>query len=75
MRRQWTVRRSERPDPDGQRLWDRAYQHLLIWATRQPLEEAYEKTLPCQPPPPEVNRESRSVRGSLHPASSAGSEP
>src|SRR3712207_2054077 len=31
MRCRWTVRRTTRPDPDGQRRWDRAYQAALAW--------------------------------------------
>src|SRR5215203_5413416 len=31
MRCQWTVRRTMRPTPEGQRRWDRAYQELLAW--------------------------------------------
>lgn len=74
MRRQWAVRRSERPAPDGQHRWDRAYQHLLAWATRQPVEEAH-GSLPCRPPPPEGNHESRSIREGLYPTSSADPKP
>ena len=31
MRCQWIVRRTMRPDADGQRRWDRAYQEVLAW--------------------------------------------
>ena len=31
MRRQWMVRRTMQPSPDGRRRWDRAYQELLTW--------------------------------------------
>ena len=31
MRCQWTVRRTMRPTPEGQRRWDRAYQEVLAW--------------------------------------------
>ena len=31
MRCQWTVRRTARPAPGGQRRWDRAYQEVLAW--------------------------------------------
>src|SRR4051794_31736240 len=31
MRCRWTVRRTMRPDPDGRRRWDRAYQEVLTW--------------------------------------------
>jgi hypothetical protein len=75
MRRQWTVRRGERPTPDGQHRWDRAYQHLLAWTTRQPLEEVPDEKLACQPPALEVNQESRPVCESLHPTPSADTEP
>ena len=75
MRRQWTVRRSTQQDPDGQRRWDRAYQHLLAWTTQQPVEEAHEKKCSCQPPSLEVNHESCAVCESLHPAPSADAEP
>src|SRR5918911_3625478 len=27
----WIVRRATRPDPDGQRRWDRAYLAVLAW--------------------------------------------
>ena len=31
MQCQWTVRRTMRPTPEGQRRWDRAYQEVLAW--------------------------------------------
>jgi hypothetical protein len=31
----WVVRRTTRPDPDGQRRWDRAYLEVLAW-TEEP---------------------------------------
>src|SRR3954447_15477582 len=38
MRCRWTVRRTMRPDPDGRRRWDRAYQEVLTW-TEGPADE------------------------------------
>lgn len=32
---QWIVRRTTRPDPDGQRRWDRAYLEVLAWTEQQ----------------------------------------
>ena len=32
MKRQWQVRRTTVPVPNGQQRWDRAYQLLLRWA-------------------------------------------
>src|SRR5918997_4781007 len=40
MRCQWTVRRTMRPDPDGQRRWDRAYQEVLPWTRVQAVAPA-----------------------------------
>ena len=39
MERQWRIRRQQLAMPDGQRRWDRAYQHLVSW------------TLPSTPSP------------------------
>ncbi len=36
MQRQWRVRRQMVAAPDGQQRWDRAYQHLLNWASPGP---------------------------------------
>ena len=40
MRCQWTVRRTMRSDPDGQRRWDRAYQEVLAWTKEMGVESA-----------------------------------
>ena len=36
MQRQWRIRRQVVATPDGQRRWDRAYQHLLNWTAPAP---------------------------------------
>jgi hypothetical protein len=40
MRCQWIVRRTMRPDPDGQRRWDRAYRDVLSWTKEQAVASA-----------------------------------
>src|SRR5215203_4305651 len=40
MRCQWTVRRTMRSDPDGQRRWDRACQEVLAWTKEMGVESA-----------------------------------
>ncbi len=40
MRCQWIVRRTMRPDPDGQRRWDRAYQQVLAWTKEMAVASA-----------------------------------
>jgi hypothetical protein len=36
MKRQWSICRQVKEEPDGQRRWDRAYQLLLQWT--KPIE-------------------------------------
>jgi hypothetical protein len=31
MRCQWIIRRTARPDANGQRRWDQAYQRVMTW--------------------------------------------
>ena len=66
MRQQWIVQRTVRAESDGQRRWDRAYQHLLAWANPEPRNE--HNTIPCPPPDQEKNHESSNIRPSVHPA-------
>ena len=35
MKHHWQIRRQLTPYPDGQQRWDRAYQHLLRWTSRE----------------------------------------
>ncbi len=36
MKRQWQIQRTLLAAADGQRRWDRAYQHLLGWTAPDP---------------------------------------
>ena len=47
MQHVWAIRRTVRSDPDGQRRWERAYQHLMSWTA------AFEPPVRSQPPRPQ----------------------
>ena len=64
MRRQWTVRRTRQPEPDGQRRWDRAYQELLAWTGAGSGAEVPVDVV-LEPSDPEVKDESSPVRPRL----------
>src|SRR3954454_18997225 len=68
--REWRVRRALQPQPDGQRCWDRAYQQLLAWTQVQNVGAT--ATVVLDPPPQEVENESRPVRPCVHATSGAG---
>jgi hypothetical protein len=70
MRRQWTVRRTRQPEPDGQRRWDRAYQELLAWTRVGCSGEAHDAAVP-EPSDPEVKKESSFICPCLDTATSA----
>ena len=70
MRRQWSVRRTRQPEPDGQRRWDRAYQEVLAWTEAAASGEAL-AAAPRKPPQREVPDESGSLRPGLDAAPSA----
>jgi hypothetical protein len=70
MRRQWTVRRTRQPEPDGQRRWDRAYQELLAWTRAGSGDERRDAVVPG-PSDLEVKHESGSLCPRLDTAASA----
>ena len=70
MRRQWIVRRTRQPEPDGQRRWDRAYQELLAW-TRAGSDAGAHDDVVREPSDPEVKNENRSVCPCLDPTTGA----
>jgi hypothetical protein len=45
----WHIRRTGVPMATGQRRWDRAYQHLLQWATTPPPAPSVAPEPPTQP--------------------------
>jgi hypothetical protein len=45
----WHLRRTGVPMATGQRRWDRAYQHLLQWATTPPPAPSVAPEPPTQP--------------------------
>src|SRR4051812_47606188 len=70
MRRQWTVRRTRQPEPDGQRRWDRAYQELLA-GTRAGSGDEGRADVGPEPSDLEVKNESSSLGPRLDTAPSA----
>jgi hypothetical protein len=72
MRRQWIVRRTRQPEPDGQRRWDRAYPELLTWTRAGSGDERRDAAVP-EPSDPEVKNENSSVCPCLDPT--AGTSP
>jgi hypothetical protein len=70
MKRQRRIRRELVESPDGQRRWDRAYQCLLRWGSH-PVPEQPPEAVTGPQPTQEVFHESRSVRTSVAPTSSA----
>src|SRR3954451_869027 len=73
MRRQWSVRRTRQPEPDGQRRWDRAYQEVLAWTEAAVSGEAL-AAAPRTPPQGEGPDESGSLRPGLDAAPSASTD-
>src|SRR3954469_14094216 len=69
MRCRWTVRRTMRPDPDGRRRWDRAYQEVLTW-TEGPADEP--AGVSPGPGAREDGHESGALRPGIDAASGAG---
>src|SRR3970040_507439 len=66
MKRQWRIRRTLKPDPDGQRRWDRAYQHLLRWTLLSEPEQ-----IPCSALTQEVYHEHCDLCARVDPAPGA----
>jgi hypothetical protein len=73
MRRQWSVRRTRQPEPDGQRRWDQAYQEVLAWTEAAVSGKAL-AAAPRKPPRREVPDESGSLGPGLDAAPSASTE-
>ena len=67
--REWRMRRTGQPHPDGQRRWDRTYQQLIAWT-----QVSQDAAVPAGPESParEVNHEDRDLCTGLHPAPGAG---
>jgi uncharacterized protein (UPF0548 family) len=53
MKRQWRIRRQVTEYADGQQRWDKAYQHLLQWATTAEQASTL-KSMTNSPTPQEV---------------------
>ena len=73
MKRQWSICRQVKEEPDGQRRWDRAYQLLLQWAESLKLEQA-PMALPAFYLMQEVYDESRCVCARLDPTPSPSAD-
>jgi hypothetical protein len=72
MKRQWSICRQVKEEPDGQQRWDRAYRLLLQWAKSLEAEQA-PRVLPAFYQMQEVHDESSGVCARLDstPGSSA----